>query len=558
MENFSDLLNQYIQRAGISDAELSRAIGVSRQTIFRWREGATARPRYREDVLAIAQKLRLSPAERDQLLLAAGFRPEEPETPESPTLEKIEPQAEKVEPAPAPATGRRRWPAAAIVVILLLVIGMASWWLYQTNSRQSSIVPASPGETLVLVTRFANYASSQVGYNIAGRLTDTLQQEIDQAELKNIRVAEWPHVVSARPQAVQVGQSISATLVIYGEYDVGRIIVQFANPVDQSAFTDPALQQYVAGIPELSATVNSNLPRQVRPLALMALGQTYLNQGNPEQARSLLGRARDGLQAVPDVDDETWAMVNFYLGLAWHHSRPPLLDAAINAYTESINAWPSMLSSRVNRSAALISRAQPGDWEQALLDMDVVVNAKQDWPLAYSNRASILINLGGEENLETALADLTKALDLDPNLPGAYLHRAYLTYRRGQPLENYVPDLEKTLTLRQDDTSALNLLCWGYAVEGQPEQALPYCEQLVEIDPAPYFRDSRGLTYALLGNTTAAIIDFQTSADWMAQQENEVWVEPLARREAWLAALRDGENPFPPEVLAEIRYEFGK
>lgn len=52
MENFSRLLNQYVQRAGISDTELSGAIGASRQTIFRWREGATVRPRYREDVLA--------------------------------------------------------------------------------------------------------------------------------------------------------------------------------------------------------------------------------------------------------------------------------------------------------------------------------------------------------------------------------------------------------------------------------------------------------------------------------------------------------------------------
>ena len=54
MEDFSQLLNQYVRRSGISDAELARATGVSRQTIFRWREGVTGRPRHREDVLAIA------------------------------------------------------------------------------------------------------------------------------------------------------------------------------------------------------------------------------------------------------------------------------------------------------------------------------------------------------------------------------------------------------------------------------------------------------------------------------------------------------------------------
>ena len=52
------------------------AIGVQRMTIFRWKEGTVARPRYREDVLRIAAKLRLTPVERDELLLAAGFPPE--------------------------------------------------------------------------------------------------------------------------------------------------------------------------------------------------------------------------------------------------------------------------------------------------------------------------------------------------------------------------------------------------------------------------------------------------------------------------------------------------
>ena len=47
MEEFSQLLNQYVRRTGISDAELARSVGVSRQTIFRWREGVTGRPRHR-------------------------------------------------------------------------------------------------------------------------------------------------------------------------------------------------------------------------------------------------------------------------------------------------------------------------------------------------------------------------------------------------------------------------------------------------------------------------------------------------------------------------------
>jgi tetratricopeptide (TPR) repeat protein/DNA-binding XRE family transcriptional regulator len=598
MENFSQLLNQYVQRAGISDVELARTIGVSRQTIFRWREGTTARPRHREDVLAIARKLRLSPKERDRLLLAAGFWPEEGPEQEYERAEKqrgeglaefeVSVEAKKVEVTALLSrwiVDRYRWWLVAAVVGALLLVGATGWWFNwgqtgrffddtptvnfvanaATPSGSSSvsavkpiIVPAASGEIMILVTHFANYASSQIGYNVAGRLAQTLQQEIDHTPLEDIRIVIWPEEVSTREQALQIGQTVNATLVIYGEYDVGRVMVEFAYPADQSVFIDPALQQYVADVQELSATINSNLPQQVRSLALLALGQIYLKQNEANQARPLLAQACDNFKDDPAIDEKTWALANFYLGFAAHDSRPPDLDEAIKAYTQAIEAWPGMLSSRLNRSAAYTSRAQPGDLEKALADMDYIVSNKPTWALAYSNRASILINMGGDDNLALAQTDLEKALELNPDLPGAYLHRAYMRYKQDKPMEQLVPDLEKTLALRPDDTSALNLFCWGYAVEQQPEKALPYCEQMVEIDPRPIFRDSRGLTYALLGDYEAAIADFEVFVAWLEAQSNEVWQQPLARRQAWLETLQAGENPFTPEVLAEIRHEFGK
>ena len=72
----------------------------------------------------------------------------------------------------------------------LLLIGGGIWWLNQTqisNGNQGTptigiisgssreIVPATEGETLILVTHFANYASSQIGYNVAGRLAVYIQ-----------------------------------------------------------------------------------------------------------------------------------------------------------------------------------------------------------------------------------------------------------------------------------------------------------------------------------------------------------------------------------------------
>ncbi|MEA1979101.1 MAG: helix-turn-helix transcriptional regulator, partial [Chloroflexota bacterium] len=76
MGSFSELLSMFAERAGISDAELARRLGISRQTIFRWREGETQRPRHIEDVVRLADALRLEPEERDQLFVAAGFPPD--------------------------------------------------------------------------------------------------------------------------------------------------------------------------------------------------------------------------------------------------------------------------------------------------------------------------------------------------------------------------------------------------------------------------------------------------------------------------------------------------
>ena len=76
MSTFAELLTEYMARIGIGDAEMARRIGVSRLTLIRWKEGVTTRPRYREDVLKCADLLRLTPAERDSLLLAAGFSPD--------------------------------------------------------------------------------------------------------------------------------------------------------------------------------------------------------------------------------------------------------------------------------------------------------------------------------------------------------------------------------------------------------------------------------------------------------------------------------------------------
>jgi tetratricopeptide (TPR) repeat protein len=412
---------------------------------------------------------------------------------------------------------------------------------------------------VVLVTHFANYASSQVGYNVAGRLAEALQREVEDLRLQQMRVVILPEVVADRRQALQAGQSLNATLVIYGEYDAGWVVVEFAYPANEAIFTDPALSRHVVDIQELSAAINSDLPEQVRSLALMALGQIYLTRNEADQALPLLIQGRNNLQNSAPVDQRTWALVNFYLATAYHRTEPPALDEAIMAYDEAVTAWPEMISSRFNRIAAYEQRNQPGDLQQALTDAEAVVNAAPDWGLAYYNRASILMKLGGAENLALALDDLEQALALKPDLPEAYYNRAYIHLGQGISIKQAAVDLEKALALRPDYGAVLNLLCWGYAVEEQPETALPYCQQAVGADPAEVeFQDSRGLAYALLANYAGAIADFETYIGWLeGERPHKNWQRELARRQDWIEVLKRGENPFTASLLAELRQEFG-
>jgi tetratricopeptide (TPR) repeat protein len=314
----------------------------------------------------------------------------------------------------------------------------------------------------------------------------------------------------------------------------------------------------VADVPDLSATINSDLPQQVRSLALMALGQIYLNRGQADRARPLLAQAHDNLQADPTVEPQTWALVNFYLGLACHHSQPPQLDEAIVAYSQAVDAWPQMISSRLNRSAAYAARRQKGDLELALADADQIITAKPEWAVAYNNRGSIRLNMGGSKNLALALADLEKALSLDATLPEAFLNRAYVRFQQGLPMAQITSDLTEALALRPNYANALNLFCWGYALEQQPELALPHCQQAIAADPQPVFFDSRGLTYSLLGDYPAAITDFKTYVAWLEQQPGESQQVSLTRRQDWIKLLQKKQNPFTPQVLAELRREFGR
>jgi len=105
-----------------------------------------------------------------------------------------------------------------------------------------------------------------------------------------------------------------------------------------------------------------------------------------------------------------------------------------------------------------------------------------------------------------------------------------------------------------------NSVCWLGSVDGFAAIVKPACDQAVEL-AAEYlkapFRDSRGLARALTGDTTGAIEDFTALTESIKglKDLSDEDRTALRRREEWIAALKEGRNPFDKEVLKALRIE---
>lgn len=629
MPTFGELLTRYIERAGISDAELALSTGVQRQTIFRWKEGLTARPRYREDVVRIAAKLRLTPEERDELLLAAGFPPEhlKPSTGAPPvnvptmTTEDCSEQAADPpgEAFPLPSSGRNtstiqdagstqdtgsilkeKTPArpthlidnpvlmlgvAAILMLVVALVGtVALRALFpqadgpQTDGVQtvavSTPIPApetplpaastplptpspapvvaEPGEHLIVIAPFVGYTSGDLRFNIAGRIREALEAELRQAGLTDVRIAIWPEPLSEAEQAERALASSHAAMVIWGEYDVGRVRAGLTTPTLEDAYwVNP-----VDAPSSLPYVINQDVPRDARIFALYTLAGYYRTIEETEKA---LAAYRRTLAQSPD-DPTILASAHFYIGLltpAVQGYTVQSLSNAINHYTKALELQPNWENTRYKRGTALLGRAllslneQP-DLDAAIADFDAVVRR-------YPNRADPLLNRGiayyqrnDAEALDAAYRDFSRVTTLAPEDPRGYYHRALVEIRRNSPA--WVADLEEAQRLAPNFPSIQNAFCWGYGTAGEAETALPYCDAAVALDSTGASFDSRAIALAQLGRYAEAAADLRAYLDWVQAEHPSLYAKYRGLRvEGWIEALERGENPFTADELALLR-----
>ena len=505
MPDFGQLLTSHISRSGINDSDLARRIGVSRATLIRWKEGLTARPRYREDVLRCAEELRLTPEERDELLIAADFEREAP--PPEALLTEPAPSPTPVPPAesdplPVPAGKRRRlWIAvSAAVVAVLATIGVGLALIDSSGEPDHPMaaagdplidVPAEPdhpvaetGEALIVIAPFANYTAGQLEFNIRGRLRDSIDREIAAARLDGIRIDDWTETVPGHRAALMAADQSGAVIVIWGEYDSGRVLANLTSIPTENESLGPQVVEIATSPSELPTAINIDLTAEVRSVALLTLSQVYLQRGEYEPAKTVLYQALEH----PPADPAALANLRYRLGQAYLGGEYADLDEAIWRFTEVLSVQPRSADTYGSRGRAYLERGRAGDEDLAIADLTRASELVPNLAAPYLNRAVAYIARGRPEDLDLALDDLERAIDAGEERPGVFVNRAAVYLERGRDgdLDLAFKDLERAIKIDPDLATA-----WvnrGNALlqrgeDGDVEQAIADFSKAIDLAP---------------------------------------------------------------------------
>jgi tetratricopeptide (TPR) repeat protein/transcriptional regulator with XRE-family HTH domain len=617
MKTFGELLTEYMKRTGISDSDLARSIGVQRQTIFRWKEGATSRPRVREDVLRCAVRLRLTPDERDLLLLAAGFAPEsapaatmepvafpadilvdtqvgtevssvEPESEPQPVIVvqqaamygQFQPAAE-IAPSPAGLPARQtkrhflRWGPIGLIgaasVLLLVIVAlldrtppppvqptpvMLTLAAPSASTAAAQHIPVAIGdEMLLIVAPFSNYTQGE-GYNVAGRIRSALQNALLDAGLPNAMVEIWPQPLGNQRQAALALARSEGKLIVWGEFDSGRVQANILVTGDDA----PTVWERQLGSPDdLPQIINVDTPREITTLAQSALGRLFTSKQEYAQAQQAFDRAI----ALQPVDITTLANLHFYSGLAFERLTPPDWTKAINAYSQTLSLQPQWIYPLYNRGRAhlmrsrlapLHSQASATDLEQAIVDLSATIIARPAYWEAYLNRGSALFDRNRAGDLDAALADYDKAVEMAADQLVPHLARGLALIRAGDTA-GWQRDLARSLELAPQSPTVHQTLCWGYVAIFQPDDALRHCEQAQSLTAEPdAYRDLSGLAFAQKNDLDRAQEELAAYLAWVKTQPAQLYERLNGDKiERLLAELTAGSNPVTEQLIDELR-----
>ena len=343
---------------------------------------------------------------------------------------------------------------------------------------------AEAGEALIVIAPFANYTAGRLEFNIRGRLRDSINREIAAAGLAGIRIEDWVETVRGHRAALSVAEQSGAAIVIWGEYDSGRVLANLTSTPTENESLGPQVVEIATSPSELPTAINIDLTAEVRSVALLTLSQVYLQRSEYEPAKSVLYRALEH----PPEDPAALANMRYRLGQAYLGGEYADLDEAIWRFTEVLEVQPRSADTYSSRGLAYLERGRPGDEDLAIADLSRASELAPHLASPYLNRATAYIARGGTGDLDRALDDLQRAMDVGVEGPGALANRAAVYLERGHAgdLDLAFEDLERAIEM--DPSLATAWVNRGNArlqraEDGDVEQALVDFTKAIDLAP---------------------------------------------------------------------------
>ena len=117
----------------------------------------------------------------------------------------------------------RRFLVTGVVIPLIVLVAVVV--VVAVRSGDDTVYPvAAEGESIIVLAPFVNYTTGGQGFNVLGRLRSAVDSELQEAGLTAVRTVEWPKEIGEEEAAREASIRANATLVIWGEYDSGRVI----------------------------------------------------------------------------------------------------------------------------------------------------------------------------------------------------------------------------------------------------------------------------------------------------------------------------------------------
>lgn len=189
------------------------------------------------------------------------------------------------------------------------------------------------------------------------------------------------------------------------------------------------------------------------------------------------------------------------------------------------------------RESGSVTRQELAELEPILV---ASLQADREFAPAAARLAEVYRRLDGDTP-DRPLAAIHRAIELRPDYSNYRLTKARILLEAGRQDEATAIVRQEANAVAGRPPSAMNALCWRGSVWGFADIVLPTCDLAVQEEPdLTAYLDSRAVARVLTGDLEGALADFET-----ALADEAIWdEEPKKARQAWVAELREGRNPF--------------